>query len=95
MPAIMMPVWPVARNVALRPRARSSRSSASAVYFLPTAQSVPTVSRRRPARFAPVATRMSLGGTRMSTKSSAEFVGKRAASPGAALNLGCMPLTMS
>lgn len=42
LPAIKMPVWPVARNVAATPF-DCTRVSASAVYFLPSAQSVPTV----------------------------------------------------
>ena len=44
----MMPVWPVARNVASTPRCCIALVSASAVYFLPSAQSVPTVSSRLP-----------------------------------------------
>ena len=53
-PEMKMPVWPVARKSASTPRARISFSIASAVYFLPTAQSVPTVSRRLPLRLRPV-----------------------------------------
>ena len=49
-PAMKMPVWPVARKSALRPRARISFSSASAVNILPIEQSVPTVSSRLPGR---------------------------------------------
>ena len=47
-PVMRMPVWPVARKVAAMPRARISRSMASAVYILPTEQSVPTARQRRP-----------------------------------------------
>ncbi len=54
-PEIMIPVWPVPRKVAFMPRARISFSSASAVYFLPQEQSVPTVRTRLPLRFTPVA----------------------------------------
>ena len=43
-----MPVWPVARKVAAIPRARISRSMQSAVYILPTEQSVPTARQRLP-----------------------------------------------
>ena len=50
----MIPVWPVARKSASRPRDCSARAIASAVYFLPSAQSVPTVSSRFPLRFSPV-----------------------------------------
>ena len=52
-PAIMMPVWPVARKSTSRPRFSKARAMASAVYFLPSAQSVPTVSSRLPARLRP------------------------------------------
>ena len=48
-PVIRMPVCPVARNVAFIPRARISRSMQSAVYILPTEQSVPTARQRLPA----------------------------------------------
>ena len=41
LPAIRMPVWPVARKSASTPRRRNSRSITSAAYFLPTEQSVP------------------------------------------------------
>ena len=54
-PVIRMPVWPVARNVALAPRARIACSIASAVYILPTEQSVPTARQRRPVRGLPLA----------------------------------------
>ena len=47
-------------------RGASRPSSASAVYFLPSAQSVPTVSRRLPLRLRPVATGMFGGGWRTS-----------------------------
>ena len=50
----MIPVWPVARKSASSPRAANARAIASAVYFLPSAQSVPTVSRRLPLRLRPV-----------------------------------------
>ena len=53
LPAIMMPVCPVARKSAARPRSWKARASASAVYFLPSAQSVPTVSSRLPLRLRP------------------------------------------
>ena len=53
-PEMKIPVWPVARKSASTPRLRNSFSIASAVYFLPTAQSVPTVRSRRPLRFLPV-----------------------------------------
>ena len=55
LPEIMMPDWPVARKVAAAPAAASARVIARAVYFLPSAQSVPTVSTRRPVRLRPVA----------------------------------------
>ncbi|MBD3607279.1 hypothetical protein D12LOC_04213 [Dickeya solani] len=51
-----MPVWPVARKVALPPRSSSAFSIASAVYILPQEQSVPTGSRRLPLRLRPLAT---------------------------------------
>src|SRR2546421_562336 len=51
-----LPVWPVARKSALRPRRRISFSSASAVNILPIEQSVPTVSNRFPGRFTPFPT---------------------------------------
>ena len=54
-PAIMMPVWPLARKSASMPRALKASAMASAVYFLPSAQSVPTVSNRLPLRLRPVA----------------------------------------
>jgi hypothetical protein len=41
-------------EIGVSPRARISRSSASAVYFLPAEQSVPTVRSRRPDRFVPL-----------------------------------------
>src|SRR3546814_10508781 len=53
-PAIRMPVWPVARNSTSMPRRSNARASTSAVYFLPSAQSVPTVSRRLPPRLRPL-----------------------------------------
>ncbi len=68
LPAIMMPVWPVARKVTSRPRAARPRPSASAVYFLPSAQSVPTVRMRRPARGLPLAMGISAGGVRTSIR---------------------------
>ena len=55
LPAIMMPVWPVARKVAGMARSRNAFVTASAVYFFPSAQSVPTLKSRRPERFLPVA----------------------------------------
>ena len=54
-PVIRIPVCPVARKVAAMPRARISRSIASAVYILPTEQSVPIASSRRPLRRLPSA----------------------------------------
>ena len=93
-PAIMMPVWPVARNVAAMPRALSARVSASAVYFLPSAQSVPTVSTRLPVRCLPVATGNVPPTWRTSTR-------RRPARSAARTRRGklvrrvCMPLTTS
>src|SRR3546814_13547488 len=49
-PTIKIPVWPVARKSAAIERRRNSRSIASAVYILPTAQSAPTVINRLPGR---------------------------------------------
>src|SRR3546814_17959756 len=49
-PTIRIPVWPVARKSAAIERRRNSRSNASAVYILPTAQSAPTVINRLPGR---------------------------------------------
>ena len=65
-PAIRMPVWPVARKVASIPRSRIAAAKASAVYFLPKAQSVPTVSNLFPPRLTPRAIGISAGGTRTS-----------------------------
>ncbi len=65
-PAIKIPVWPLARKSAARPRVRKARVSASAVYFLPSAQSVPTVSKRFPVRLRPLATGNPGGGWRTS-----------------------------
>ena len=65
-PTIIMPVCPVARKVEFIPALRMDLSNARAVYFLPTAQSVPTVKRRLPKRFIPVPTGRFFGGTRMS-----------------------------
>ena len=59
LPAIMIPVWPVARKSQSTPRSVKARAMLSAVYFLPSAQSVPTVSRLLPLRLRPVADRMS------------------------------------
>ena len=61
-PAMRIPVCPVARKVALRPRFESSRSMARAVNILPQEQSVPTVSRRRPLRGFPWPTSSSTSG---------------------------------
>ena len=46
LPEIKIPVCPVARKSASKPCACISRANAKAVYFLPNAQSVPTVSKR-------------------------------------------------
>ena len=54
-PVIRMPVWPVARKVAFIPRSRITRSMASAVYILPTEQSVPTARQRSPDLRLPLA----------------------------------------
>ncbi len=54
-PVMRIPVWPVARKVAAMPRARISFSIASAVYILPTEQSVPTARQRLPLRRLPSA----------------------------------------
>ena len=56
LPAMRMPLCPVARKSTFMPRARISFSMASEAYILPTEQSVPTVSRRLPGRFSPVPT---------------------------------------
>ena len=61
-PAMRMPVCPVARNCASMLRRCNSRVMASAVYFFPNAQSVPTVRRRWPLRLRPVAVGMSQPG---------------------------------
>ena len=61
-PAIMIPVWPVARKSASMPRIFIARAIVSAVYFFPSAQSVPTVSNRLPVRLRPLAIGMLLGG---------------------------------
>ena len=90
----MMPVWPVARKVAYMPSSRIARCSASAVYFLPTAQSVPTINSRLPLRFLPLAAGMPAGGRRMSI-SRRPVRAAAAASSGTAANGMCMPLTMS
>jgi hypothetical protein len=47
-------------------RRLNARASARAVYFLPSAQSVPTVSSRLPERFSPVAIGIPGGGVRTS-----------------------------
>ena len=65
-PAMKIPVCPVARKSAFRPRRFISFSSASVVYILPTEQSVPTASRRLPGRLAPVPTSNSRVGWRTS-----------------------------
>ena len=57
-----MPVWPVARKSTSVPRSANARAIDSAVYFLPSAQSVPTVSSRFPLRFSPVAIGIFSGG---------------------------------
>ena len=67
---------------------------ASAAYFLPTAQSVPTVSSRLPRRLRPVPVRRSLGARRTSTSRLPE----RAAASATAGRLPsgvCMPLATS
>ena len=50
------------------PRCRSARSRASAAYFFPTAQSVPTVSNRLPERLRPEPVGNLRGGTRTSSR---------------------------
>ena len=42
-PSIMIPVWPVATNVADSPDSTAARRSSRATLILPIAQSVPTV----------------------------------------------------
>jgi hypothetical protein len=73
-PEMKMPVWPVARKSASTPRARISFSIASAVYFLPTAQSVPTVSTRFPLRLRPVPGMNDCAGWRTSMSLPARFL---------------------
>ena len=62
-----MPVCPVARkSTATSALGELARQCAARVYFLPSAQSVPTVSRRLPDRLRPVAIGMLRGGVRTS-----------------------------
>ena len=66
-PAIMMPVWPVARKSASMPALAQTRGRARArCISCPSAQSVPTVSSRLPLRLRPVAIGMPGGGVRTS-----------------------------
>ena len=46
-PSIIIPVWPVGTNEALRPAAVAARRSSRATDILPIAQSVPTVRSTR------------------------------------------------
>src|SRR5688572_30788155 len=93
-PAIRIPVWPVARKSTSCPRRRNSRASISAVYFLPSAQSVPTVSRRLPVRLRPDAIGMPAGGRRTSMSRRPK---RRAAASSSRLSdrRACIPLTIS
>ena len=94
-PEIRMPVWPVARKSASTPRAAKARASASAVYFLPSAQSVPTVSRRLPVRLRPVPhrdVRAAACGRRSAAGRSAP---RRPSVAASSASFACMPLTMS
>ena len=93
-PLMRMPVCPVARKVAAWPAASNARVSASAVYFLPSAQSVPTVSSRLPLRRTPVPTgkRSSLCRTSCSVRPQRAAVSRIASTEPSRV---CMPLTMS
>src|ERR1041384_943143 len=91
-PAIRRAVCPVARNVAFAPRRCSSRVIASAEYFLPTAQSVPTVKTRMPVRLRPLPMGRFGGGTRTSTRV-APPAAAASARPGTDPNLWCIPAT--
>ncbi len=93
-PEIRIPVCPVARKSTARPRALKARAIASAVYFLPSAQSVPTVSRRLPLRLEPVPQGMFGGGTRTSISRRPQRAAA-AASAGTEPSFTCRPLTMS
>src|SRR5262245_42264612 len=94
LPAIRIPVWPVARKSASSPRRVNSRARTKAVYFLPSAQSVPTVSRRCPLRLRPDAIGIPAGGRRTSMRRRPR---RRAAASSSRLSerRACMPLTMS
>ena len=67
---------------------------ASAVYFLPRAQSVPTVRSRRPERFKPDAIGMPAGGVRTSI-SRRLYLSAADCKPGRLDNRTCMPDTRS
>ena len=94
LPTIMIPVWPVALKSALRPRSVISFAMASAVYFLPTAHSVPTVSSLLPPRLIPLPTGRLAGGLRTSI-SETPALSAASASPGTSCSDECVPATIS
>ena len=83
----------MARNVAATPRSASALWSASAEYFLPTQQSVPTINNRLPDRCRPLAMGIDAGGTRTS-RSCWPDAAAAATSADSSLNLQCKPLTI-
>ena len=80
--------------MAFLPCSLSSRSIARAVYFLPSAQSVPTVSSLLPGRFLPFPTGMFFGGTRTSI-SETPYFSAALASSSMSFSLVWTPATMS
>ena len=93
-PAIIMPVWPVARKSAFMPRAFMHWVIDSAEYFLPIAQSVPTVSKRLPGRFSPVPIGRLSAGARTLTRRAPDDSAV-ATSSGNSSSRQCRPLTTS
>ena len=94
-PAIMIPVWPVARKSTSSPRSANARAIASAVYFLPSAQSVPTVSRRLPVRLQAGADRDVRRRSADVDQLAAEPLAPARRCPGMSASRECMPLTIS
>ena len=92
-PAIIMPVCPVARNVLGNPRFFNALANARAVYFFPTQQSVPTVSKRLPVRRWPLARGIFSGATRTSISCCRAARAARD-SAGSPSKFWCNPLTI-
>ncbi len=94
-PAIMIPVCPVATKPARTPRSSAARWSSSETVILPTAQSLPTVSTTRAGTRHAAPEKSGTSGGKRTSQIAAPLRAAAAANSGSSRNCSCKPLTIS